>query len=237
MIYLLAYAAGLLTLINPCILPVLPIVLASALQGHRRGPLALAGGMIVAFVAFGLGIAVIGQSLGLTSDDLSRAGAWMMVAFGVVLLVPQFANRFELATAGFASRANSGIDQVNQTTLSGQALTGALLGAVWSPCVGPALGGAISLSYQGKNLLHAGVIMFAFALGVATLILALSFGTREALRRRQDSLRRIANWSRPIMGIVLLLVGGAILSGAMNRLEGWTLNNMPAWLQELSVAL
>ncbi len=232
MIYLLAYVAGLLTLINPCILPVLPIVVASAVQGHKRGPLALAAGMTTAFVVFGLGIGIVGQSLGLTSDDLSRFAAWAMLAFGIVLLVPQFANRFELATAGFAGRADQGIGQLDNTSLTGQALTGALLGAVWSPCVGPTLGGAIALAYQGESLIHAGVIMFAFALGVSTLILLFAYGARGAL---QNSLRRIAQYSRPVMGVALVLVALAILSGGLNMAEGWALDHLPIWLQDLSV--
>ncbi len=234
MIYLLAYAAGLLTLINPCILPVLPIVLASAVQGHRHGPIALATGMTLAFVAFGLGIAVIGQGLGLTSDDLSRIAAWAMLAFGVVLLVPRFAHRFELATAGFAGRADSGISNLDPTSLSGQALTGTLLGAAWSPCVGPTLGGAIALAYQGENLIHAGMIMLAFAFGVSTLILFFAYGARGAL---QNPLRRLAQYSRPFMGVALVLVALAILSGGLNVAEGWALDNLPVWLQDLSVSL
>ncbi len=232
MIYFFAYLAGLLTLINPCILPVLPIVLASALQAHKRGPLALAAGMTIAFVTFGVGIAVIGQNLGLSSDDLARAGAWAMVAFGVVLLVPQFAQRLELAAAGMAAHANAGINQVNQSTLIGQALTGALLGAVWSPCVGPTLGGAIALSYQGESLIHAAAIMLVFALGVSTVILALAYGLRWPLH---DRVRNLARWSGPIMGLALLIVGVGILSGATAQIEGWVLDHSPIWIQDFSV--
>ncbi len=234
MIFFAAYFAGLLTLINPCILPVLPIVIAAALQGHRRGPLALAAGMTIAFVAFGLGIAVIGQGLGLTNDDLSRLAAWAMLAFGIVLLVPQFAQSFELATAGFAGRADSKIGSIDQTSLTGQALTGALLGAVWSPCVGPTLGGAIALAYQGENLFRAGSIMLAFALGVSTLILLFAYGARGAL---QNSLRRLAQYSRPAMGLALVFVALAILSGGLNFAEGWALEHLPIWLQDLSVSI
>ena len=232
MIYLFAYLAGLLTLINPCILPVLPIVLASAMQGHRRGPLALAAGMTVAFVTFGLGVAVVGQSFGLTSNDLSRAGAWVMVAFGLVLLVPQLVQRFELATAGIASRADVGIGRVDQSTLAGQALTGVLLGAVWSPCVGPTLGGAIALSYQGESLMRAATIMLVFALGVSTVILVLAYGVRGPMHNK---LRSFSRWSGPIMGLVLLFVGAGILSGANDQIEGWVLDRSPIWLQDFSV--
>ena len=70
---ILGYVAGLLTLINPCVLPILPVVLASSLQAGRAGPLALAAGMSLSFVALGLGISIAGRSLGLTEESVSNA--------------------------------------------------------------------------------------------------------------------------------------------------------------------
>ena len=94
-----AYIAGLLTLINPCILPVLPIVLVAALNADRRGPLALAAGMSLSFVVFGVLVTAFGAAVGLTQDRLAQTGAAMMVAFGLILLVPAFSRRFEVAAA------------------------------------------------------------------------------------------------------------------------------------------
>ena len=83
--FVLGYVAGLLTLINPCVLPVLPIVLATALQAGRSGPLLLAFGMSVSFVTFGLLIAALGQTFGISEESLSNAAAVVMIAFGLVL--------------------------------------------------------------------------------------------------------------------------------------------------------
>ena len=98
----LAYGAGLLTLINPCVLPVLPIVLATALQASRYGPLAIAAGMCLSFVTLGMVVSVLGRSLGLTEETVSNAGAFLMVGFGLVLLVPRF-------SAGFATAARASL--------------------------------------------------------------------------------------------------------------------------------
>ena len=144
-----AYLAGLLTLINPCVLPVLPIVLVSALNASRMGPVALAAGMSLSFVAFGMLVTAFGSSIGLTQDRLSEIGAFLMIVFGVVLVVPMFARRFETATAGFAAGADAQLNDIDDTGLKGQFLGGLLLGAVWSPCIGPTLGGAIALASQG----------------------------------------------------------------------------------------
>ena len=235
MTLLLAFLAGLLTLINPCVLPVLPIVLASALQAHRFGPVALAAGLAVSFVAFGLTVAVLAGAVGLTPDRVGQIGALLMVAFGLVLLVPQFGAQFSRATAGFAATADRGIDQVDRSGLAGQALTGVLLGAVWSPCVGPTLGGALALAATGGATVWSGLVMIAFAAGVATVMLALAYGARTSLKRRSNALRGLSVWARPLMGAVLAGVGLMILFGLHHRIEAWILSVQPVWLQDLSV--
>lgn len=232
-----AYAAGLLTLINPCVLPVLPIVLATALQASRHGPAVLALGMSLSFVVLGLGVTAFGYALGLTQEDIAKGGAALMVAFGLVMLVPRFSAVFSTATAGVAASADSGLDAVDRSTLRGQFLGGMLLGAVWSPCVGPTLGGAISLASQGNSLGWAGLIMVAFALGVSTIILVLGYGARSALQRRQALMRRIAHAARPAMGIVFVVVGTALLFKVHHMLEAWLLGIMPDWLLNLSVSI
>ncbi|TKZ17221.1 cytochrome c biogenesis protein CcdA [Shimia litoralis] len=234
---LFAYGAGLLTLINPCVLPVLPIVLATALQASRYGPVVLAAGMSLSFVILGLGVTLFGRSLGLTEGDITSASAVLMIAFGLVLLVPKFSAAFSTATAGVAARADTGLDQVDRSTLRGQFLGGMLLGAVWSPCVGPTLGGAIGLASQGKSVLWAGAIMVFFALGVSTVILALGYGARSALQRRQALMRRIAVSARPIMGAVFIVVGLVLFFNIHHIIEAWLIDVMPNWLLDLSVSL
>ncbi len=235
--FVFAYLAGLLTLINPCVLPILPIVLATSLQTSRHGPLAVAAGMSLTFVGLGMFVTVVGQSIGLTSERLADAGAALMVIFGLMLLVPRFSAVFATATAGVAARADSGVDQVRDNGLLGQFLGGMLLGVVWSPCIGPTLGGAISLASQGKNLGQVSLTMIAFAVGVSTIILALGYGARTVIVRRQALMRRIADKSRPVLGLVFLIVGLILLFHFNRVIEGWVLSHMPAWLVDFSVIL
>lgn len=234
---LLSYGAGLLTLINPCVLPVLPIVLAGALQASRWGPLALAAGMGLAFVTLGFGVIAAGHLVGLTEETVARAGAVMMIVFGLVMLIPQASARFATATAGVSARADEGMHALGRDGWHSQFLGGLLLGAVWSPCVGPTLGGAISLASQGDDLLRAFGIMVFFALGIGTIIVGLGYGARSMLQRRAAALRRFASSSRPILGGVFVFVGMAILLRWHHMAEAWLLDRMPIWLQDLSVAL
>ena len=235
--FVFAYLAGLLTLINPCVLPVLPIVLASSLHRDRRAPLALSAGLSLSFVVLGLGVTALGPSLGLDSDMVARGAALAMVAFGLVMLVPAFSGRFSMATAGLAARADAQIDRASDAGLGGQFLSGALLGAVWSPCIGPTLGAAIALASTGESLGRAGGIMVAFAFGVSTLILTLAYGAQSAIRKRQAALRTLADRAKPAMAIAFILVGAALWFGINHIIEAWLIQTLPAWLIDLSVSV
>lgn len=234
---LLAYVAGLLTLINPCVLPVLPIVIATALQASPRGPLALAAGMSLSFVAFGVLITAFGHLVGLDQYVLSQIGAGMMIVFGVALLLPQANRIMANATAGLAASADAQMNQIDQFSLKGQFLGGMLLGLVWSPCIGPTLGAAISLASQGESLGWVTLIMTAFALGVSTLILGLGYGTRGVAGRYTAKLRKIMPSARIILGVTFIAVGLAILLGLHHVIEGWAVRNLPSWLIDLSVSV
>lgn len=234
---LLAYAAGMLTLINPCVLPVLPIVLASALNASRLGPVLLTAGMSASFVAVGMFLALLGPSLGLNDAVVSRIGAGLMIGFGAVLLIPRAGAAFATATAGLAARADARMDRLDAGTARGQLLGGALLGAVWSPCVGPTLGAAIAMAATGESPARAAAIMTAFALGLSTVMLALAYGTRRAIAARAGAMRALAGRARPILGAAFLGVG-LMLWFHLNRIaEAWLLDHMPAWLIDFSVSI
>ncbi len=129
------------------------------------------------------------------------------------------------------------MNEVTTTSLSGQFLGGILLGAVWSPCIGPTLGAAIGLASQGEGIVQAGAIMTAFSLGVATLILGLAYGARSAIRRNTKLMHTIARRSRPILGVVFIAVGLAIFFNLQHVVEAWAVQNLPAWLIDLSVSI
>lgn len=234
---ILGYLAGLLTLINPCVLPILPIVLATTLQAGRAGPLALAAGMSLSFVALGLLVASAGRVLGITEETISNAAAVLMIVFGLILLVPRVSGAFATATAGVSYRADTTMNSVANDSLTGQFVGGILLGAVWTPCIGPTLGGAIGLASQGGSLITAGGIMIAFALGVSSIVLTLAYGAQSVIRRRQSTLRHLAEVGRPAMGAVFVAVGLGLLFKLHHLIENWVLDNLPEWFTALSVMI
>lgn len=233
---ILAYLAGLLTLINPCVLPVLPIVLATSLQTDPRAPVALVLGMGLAFVALGTGVAALGPAIGLYPEDVTRIAALVMTGFGAVLALPALGQRFATATAGVSARADASLARAPRG-IGSEFLGGALLGAVWSPCIGPTLGAAIALASTGDGLGRAAAIMTAFAAGVATLILAAAYGLRGWLRRNAGRMAALSARARPVMGWAFMAVGLGLFFGLNHVIEGLALRVLPAWLVDLSVRL
>ena len=235
--YVWAYLAGLLTLINPCVLPLLPIVLAAAFQASRRGPLALAGGLAISFTIIGVGVTAFGHSIGVDSYVINRSAAILMIVFGMALLIPQTQTILATLAAPMADSANTGINRIGDAGLLGQFGVGVLLGAVWSPCIGPTLGGAVSLAATGESLGHATFTMVMFGIGVSTVLLALAYGSRTVVSTRREKLKRMMPWAKPVMGAMLLLVGTFIWFGIDKAIEAWLLDVMPIWLQDLSVSV
>ena len=137
----LAFVAGLLLILSPCVLPLLPIVFGAAAGEHRAGPLALAGGVVLAFVSIGLFVGVIGFAIGLDNDVFRAAGAVLMALVGLILVAPSLQVRLATAGGPVSDWADQKISSIQSRGLAGQFGIGFLLGAVWRiPCAGPTLG-------------------------------------------------------------------------------------------------
>jgi len=184
----LAFLAGVLTVLSPCVLPLLPIVLGAAASQHRLGPLALAGGLALSFTAIGLFVATIGFAMGLDTGVFRTVSAVVLIGVGLVLLVPRLQEQFALAAAPVSNWAGGYADNFTPGDLAGQFGLGLLLGTVWSPCVGPTLGAASVLAAKGENLPQVALTMLAFGVGAALPLLLLGILSREALMRWRSRL-------------------------------------------------
>lgn len=230
----LAFAAGVLSILSPCVLPLLPIVLGAAVTQHRWGPLALAAGLAVSFTGLGLLIAVAGFSLGLDANVFRVVAAIIMIAMGLVLLMPAWQTR--LATAGgpvsdWTDRTFGGF---SGSGLSGQFAMGLLLGAVWSPCVGPTLGAASLLASQGRDLAQVTITMAIFGLGAALPLAILGLLSRSVLMRMRGRMLSAGQFGKALLGVALLLIGIGIVTGADKWIETALVNASPVWLTDLT---
>ena len=231
---LLALVAGGLTTLSPCVLPVLPLILYGALDQHRLGPLALAGGLVVSFTLVGLAVFSTGSVLGLQSDTLRSVAAAFLIAFGTVLASTALQQRVAVVGAALTHSLNQGLTRFAARGLTGQFALGAILGIVWAPCSGPTLGTAVTLAAESGTFIQAGSIMLFFSVGVCIPLLALGYGSREAIRSRRAALGQISQAAKPVLGAFIVLVGALVLSGWDKSIEAAATAAMPDWLVSLT---
>jgi cytochrome c biogenesis protein CcdA len=168
----LAWLAGSLTTLNPCVFPLLPLVLGGAVQSNRLAPVAMGAGMVTTFALLGLLVGVAGDALGLDPDHIRVAGALLLVVFGTVMLVPWLNERFTHLMTPMASSANSASSRFDAGSLGGAFAIGGLLGMVWSPCSGPMLASALTLVATEGGALRGTVALGTFGLGAASVLIA-----------------------------------------------------------------
>lgn len=230
----LAYLAGILTILSPCVLPLVPIVLAGAQSKGRWGPVALGLGLTLSFTLVGLFVALIGFSIGLDGEVFRVFGGAVMVAIGLVLVTPLV--QVWLASAGgpVMNWAQGGIQRFETGGVPAQLGLGALLGLVWAPCVGPTLGAASILAAQGKSLTAVALTMLVFGLGAATPLVLIGLASRQTLMRVRNRMLAAGENGKRILGGLLLVLGLLIVSGLDRRLEAMLVQSSPAWLTELT---
>lgn len=234
---ILGYAAGALTILSPCVLPLVPVVLSGAAQQHRHGPLALAAGLVLSFTLTCFAVAILGTSLGLNGEGLRWASALLLMAMGVLLLLPRLQHGFERLAAPLANWAGARQQRLAQSGLLGQFAIGALLGLVWSPCVGPTLGAATLLAAQGKDLGAAAMVIVAFGLGISSVLVAIAFVARSALAKWRGRLLGAGQGGKRVLGTLLAGTAALILTGGDRAFEALVLNHAPAWLTSLTTSV
>lgn len=230
----LALFAGLLSTLSPCVLPLLPLVLGAAVTEHRLGVVALATGLALSFTAIGLFIAVIGFSIGIDAEHLRRASAVMLIIIGLAMAVPALHMRIAAAAGPVSNWADSRLGGFSTGGLGGQFALGLLLGAVWTPCVGPTLGAASVLASQGRDLGTVAATMLAFGIGAAIPLLILGTLSRDAMLRLRGRLMSAGSALKSALGIFLVLIGLSILTGWDKRIEAALVEASPDWLTQLT---
>ena len=235
--YGLSFAAGGLSTLSPCVLPILPVILATAVAAHRLGPMALAAGLTLSFTVVGVFLASVGVGLGLDETIFRTVAAVLLVAFGIVLLSSQLQTKFAVATSGLSGAGQSLLSKVSLDGLPGQFVLGLLLGIVWSPCVGPTLGATVTLASQGQSLGQVSLMMLAFGIGASMPLMALGMLSREAMVKFRGKMLSAGKIGKQALGGIMLLFGAMILTGIDKIFEAWVLQTAPEWLVNLTTSI
>jgi cytochrome c biogenesis protein CcdA/thiol-disulfide isomerase/thioredoxin len=196
----IAFLAGVITAVSPCVLPVLPIVLAGGASGETtRRPYAIVAGLVLSFTVFTLSASALLMALGLPQDTLRDVAIALLFVVAATLLVPRFGMWIE-APLTRLSRRPSG-------DLGGGFILGFALGLVFVPCAGPVLATVSVLSAEHRVGLRLILLTLFYAAGAGSVLLLVALGGQRASRR----LRQTRSWWRPTLGIVMAAAAFAVI--------------------------
>lgn len=230
----LAFAAGVLTIFSPCVLPLAPIVVASARAQDPRGPIALGLGLAATFGVVGGVLASFGVEFG--DSALARAAsAAIMIVIGAALLAPAIGDAIE-RRLGFVGRAADVLrKRLPSAGLAGQAAAGVVLAFAWAPCAGPILGAALLLAARGGSPAAVIVTMTAYALGAAGALLAVGYAIGRVAAKARFAWA--GGGGRIALGAAFALIGALVLTGLDHHIEAVLVAAMPDWLTAFATAL
>ena len=251
---LVAFVAGLVTAVSPCVLPILPIVLATGADGDRRRPYLVIAGLIASFTFFTLASVQIISALGLPSSALRDIAIAIIAIFGLTLLVPAVSAVFEratgrlqrvgarlmtpstpgslsLATGAGTTDGTSSAMSPKRGSVAGGLLTGVGLGLVWTPCAGPILGAITSLAVTAPGSWSTLALVLAYSLGAGLPLLAIAQGGRAMMARLR--LRSASTWATRVFGALVIATAGLMAVGADTALSADLTSALPNWTDAL----
>ena len=213
----LAFIAGVVTILSPCVLPLLPVILASSTLEGRSRPVGLIIGFAVFFTGITLLLSILVRQFSIPPDIHRVASAIIFIVLGVILAIPALKLRFEFATS-----------RLTASGFGGGFITGAGLGLAWTPCVGPIMASVITLALNQQTTMASGLTALAFSLGTALPMgLVVLFGSR--LYNSVGFLKKYSARIQQMMGLLILLVGLAIWFGFDRSIQVALIQIFPEW--------
>ena len=228
-LFFLAIAAGFLTILAPCILPVLPFLLGTSGGRSRWRPVAIVAGFVGAFSIIGAALATAGTFVGISNDTLRLVAGIVLMLFGAALLFEEAYEKFSSRLQPVLARLGAGLSggaSFKTDAWSGLPV-GLSLGLVWAPCAGPILGTILTLAAREKDYLTTVLLFFAYALGAGLPMLGIAYGSNrlQARLRAAGSHYRLLN---RIFGVLVIATAVAILTGYDRVAQAWLLQYFPA---------
>ncbi len=228
MILLIAFAflAGIVTILSPCILPILPIILSSTIAGEETGksrPLGVVVGFIASFTFFTLFLSTLVNAFGISPDSLRSFSIVVILLFGTSLLIPKFQSLVEILFAKlsrFVPRGNT------RPGFIPGLLIGLSLGLLWTPCVGPILASVISLAITGAVTFNAFLITLAYSIGTAIPMLIIMIGGQNILRKVPWLLANTAKIQKAF-GVIMIVTAISIFFNLDRKFQTFILDKFP----------
>jgi cytochrome c biogenesis protein CcdA/thiol-disulfide isomerase/thioredoxin len=236
MVVLVAFAflSGIVTILSPCILPVLPIVLSGGIGKGKAKPIGIVTGFVISFTVFTLALTAIVSAFGVSPDVLRIVAVIVIVLLGCVMLVPRLGIMFErLATrvASLGRKKNFTKTDAPVSMLAGfrsGLLVGSSLGLVWTPCVGPIMASVIALALTQKVDGGAFFITLAYSLGTAISMFAIIIAGRTLIEKVRVFAKNTATIQK-VFGVLMILVGISVAFGLDRKFQTAILEIFPSY--------
>ncbi len=216
----LALGGGVITVLSPCVLPILPIIIGRSLQSHRYGPIAMVAGLIGGFAVAGSLLGFAASWIPDLADGLRTIAIFLLLIMGLLSIFPQWGYRFfRLFAINFKNPTSLGL--VSEFWLGTQ------LGLLWTPCAGPVLASILLLAAVQHQPFQALGMLLVYGLGAGVPMLVIAYGGRY-LSRRLLQLRSHSSKIQTIGGIMIVSTAIAMLLGIDVQLQLWLAPLFPA---------
>lgn len=232
--FLVAFFAGLLSFLSPCVLPLVPSYVGfitgmtlPEVSGRRRAALTHAllfvAGFSLVFVLLGASATALGRALNYYQVWLQRVGGVLIILFGLLCL-----GVFKVGLLNQERRLHLGHKPVGYL---GSLLVGMAFAAGWTPCIGPVLGGILGLAATSSDVTRGMQLLAAYSAGLALPFLIAAVAVESFLDWFQR-FRRFLPWVMRVSGVMLIVVGVLLVTGEFTRLAGWLQGLTPDFLRE-----
>ncbi|PJA55388.1 hypothetical protein CO165_03830 [Candidatus Roizmanbacteria bacterium CG_4_9_14_3_um_filter_33_18] len=224
----IAFLSGVLTVFSPCVLPILPIILTSGIDGKISRIRGVITGLVVSFTIVSLLLATIVKALGIPVDTIRNFAIILLVIFGLSMIFPVIWEKVQIFIEQhwkmkLIKHYNDGFE--------GGFLTGVSLGIIWTPCIGPVIATVSTLAATNSFSVWTVVIAFAFALGTGVPLYFIARGGRT-ITSKLTVVKKNNQLIRQIFGVIIIATALFIWSGGDRTLQSWTLAHLPlSWTQ------
>ncbi len=225
---LFALLGGIVTILSPCILPILPIVLTGSVTGGKKRPFGVVVGFIASFTFFTLFLTAIVKATGLDANILRVVAVAIVAFFGLSLIITPLQVFVEKLFSPLANLASKKQGAENQEGFWPGVILGISLGLVWTPCVGPILAAIIALAATSAVGATAVAIMLAYAIGTSIPLFAITVGGRRLLETHPWLLKNSQSIQKAF-GVLMLVTALAIYLGWDRQFQAYILTKFPSY--------
>lgn len=234
-LFLFALLAGIVTALSPCVLPILPAILAGGASGNKFRSFGIVSGILLSFSFFTLALTAIVQSTGISADYLRVLAIICIGFFGFTLLFPALSDLFSRYTNGIANFGNAVASKSARYTgfLSGFILGGSL-GLVWTPCAGPILAAVTTLALTQTVTLQAVLLILCYSIGAGIPLFIFAIGSQRLIR----SSKRLNAYSeriRQAFGIIMIVTAIFMITNLDRRFQTWAVQYLPLFIIDNNV--